>query len=178
MNIIKKMIIIGKIQKPYGILGWMHVISYTQLKKNIFSYLPWYIGENYDITINSNDFEIWKRYKKWFVIKLKNIKNRNDTHKLIQRNISIPENKIPNLLNNEFYWKDIIQCKVYDTKKKYLGIISRISENIIYDLLIITSIKHKKKKTIYVPFIYPKIVKKVSINTKEIIINYNLLKII
>ncbi|MDE5286126.1 MAG: ribosome maturation factor RimM, partial [Buchnera aphidicola] len=40
---IKKLILIGKTGKSYGILGWITIFSFSENKKNIFSYLPWFL---------------------------------------------------------------------------------------------------------------------------------------
>ncbi|QCI26833.1 16S rRNA processing protein RimM [Buchnera aphidicola (Thelaxes californica)] len=162
--------IAGKITVPYGILGWMHFLSFTENKKNIFFYQPWFIKTKHqyvDISIES-----WKKHNKKFIIKIKNINDRNQAFFFQKKEIYVQNNCFPLLTNDEYYYKDIIKCNVYDEFSIYIGEVINIVNNKFYDLLII---KNKQSKQIYIPFIYKKIIKKVNIDKKEIIIkiNYN-----
>ncbi|VFP78242.1 Ribosome maturation factor RimM [Buchnera aphidicola (Cinara cuneomaculata)] len=163
------MIIIGKIGHPYGILGWIHVISFTEIKKNIFNYFPW-ILERSCLKIHKKDILIYRKYMDHFLIKLNYINNRNQAYEFSKRNISIQLQKLPILKNQEYYWYHILYCTVFNLKNEKLGLVTNILENKIYNTLKIFN--SKKNKNIYIPFVQPDIIKKIDIEKKIIIVVY------
>ncbi|XBC44639.1 MAG: ribosome maturation factor RimM [Buchnera aphidicola (Schlechtendalia peitan)] len=94
----------------------MRVFSFTEDRYNIFKYRPWYI-QNQDKKIIIY-IKNWKDRKKYFLIQLKNITNRSMADMLKNHYISINENTLPKLQDNNYYWKDIISCTVINIKKK------------------------------------------------------------
>lgn len=83
----KSLLKIGKIKSAYGILGWMKIHSFTENKKNIFNYQPWYIEKKFDLL----NLETWKKNKKNFLIKIKEINNRSEAEKIVNQYIMIEE---------------------------------------------------------------------------------------
>lgn len=162
----ENMIIIGKIGKPYGILGWLYLISFTEIKTNIFHYFPWTI-QNSILILKKKDIISWKIHAKKIIIKIININNRNLANDIQKKNILIERKNLPKLSNNNYYYHEIIKCKVYNSKKKYLGIIDKIIENPIYNTI---KIVNNVNKNIYIPFILNKFIKTVDIYKKKIII--------
>lgn len=162
------MIIIGKTGNPYGILGWIHIHSFTEKKENIFHYLPWKL-EKSNIYIYKKDIIIYKKHKNNFLVKLDNLNDRTQAYFIAKQNILIKSIQLPELKKNEYYWNSILLCKIFNTKKKLIGSVNQILDNKIYNILKIFN--SKKNKNIYIPFIQPKIIKKIDIKKKIIIIN-------
>ncbi|WP_343182404.1 ribosome maturation factor RimM [Buchnera aphidicola] len=163
-----KKIIIGKFGSAYGILGWINIISYTERKKNIFQYNPWFIQIN----------NLWKKYfiesyKKnisKIKVKLKNINNRTEAKKLTNCIISIKNTQLKKIPKYEYYWKDILYCQVFNIDKKYIGIVYDIIRSKINDILVIKNFQ-KKNKCILIPFIEKVFIKNTDIKRKIIYIN-------
>ncbi|XRX42955.1 MAG: ribosome maturation factor RimM [Buchnera aphidicola (Tetraneura sorini)] len=170
----KSLLKIGKIKSAYGILGWMKIHSFTENKKNIFNYQPWYIEKKFDLL----NLETWKKNKKNFLIKIKEINNRSEAEKIVNQYIMIEEKVLlPFSKKKEYYWKDIIKCQVFDLNLTFLGIVVKIIETGNYDVLVVNSLKennNKKKTEILIPFIEKKIIKDVNIQKKKILVNWNL----
>ncbi|VFP88491.1 Ribosome maturation factor RimM [Buchnera aphidicola (Cinara piceae)] len=163
------MIIIGKLGTPYGILGWIHLISFTEKKKNIFNYFPWKLNK-LNITIYKKDITIYKKHINNFIIKLKNINNRNQAFNISQQNILIKRTQLPKLKNKEYYWNDILSCYIFNLKGKKIGSVINIIDNKIYNTLLILC--NKTNKNIYIPFIQPNIIKKINLKKKIIIVKW------
>ncbi|CAL4322990.1 Ribosome maturation factor RimM [Buchnera aphidicola (Thelaxes suberi)] len=167
----RNLIIVGKISSPFGVSGWLHLISFTEIKKKIFSYKPWIIQNH--TYFEKIQLESWKIHNKKFIIKIVDINNRNECNILINKKILVNQTNLSYLRKGEYYWKDIINCNVYDEIDKHLGIVTHIIENKFYDILVIHN--NEKKKEIYIPFIVSKIIIKVNINIKTIIVKNNFL---
>ncbi|XBC39595.1 MAG: ribosome maturation factor RimM [Buchnera aphidicola (Chaetogeoica yunlongensis)] len=168
----KNNLIIAKFGAPYGILGWIHVFSYTQQKEKIFSYIPWMIQHKENIKILSP--ENWKTAKKTFIVKIKNFTTRCMAKTLTNCNIFINESKLPKLKKNNYYWKDIINCTVFTNNFNQLGKIINLITTLTHDVLVIktTEENNLNQHDILIPFIYPNIIKEVNICKKKIIVNW------
>lgn len=81
--------------------------------------------------------------------------------------------KLPILLNEEYYWQDIIGCQVLTETKNYLGYVYSIIESFSHDILEISSNTGDlmKSKKYLIPFVLGKIIKNVNLTKKIIIID-------
>ncbi|CAL1329494.1 ribosome maturation factor RimM [Candidatus Providencia siddallii] len=169
------LIIVGKFGSPYSIKGWINFFSFTEKPKNIFYYKPWFIKQKN--IWKPIPIENWKIFKKKIIIKLDEINDRNKAALFTNIKIFVDCNNFTKL-NNEYYWKDLIGCKVTTLTKHDIGIVKDIIETNSNDVLIIkTNIKNYKKKDILIPFL-KKIIIKIDIDLKLITIDWdiNLLK--
>lgn len=96
---------------------------------------------------------------------------------LKKKEILIKNESLPKL-KNEYYWNDIINCKVLNKKNKYLGVVKKILETGSNDVLIIqkniynkSNIQNQEKM---IPFIYKKIIKNVDTVNKIIMVDWNI----
>ncbi|CAL4322396.1 ribosome maturation factor RimM [Buchnera aphidicola] len=162
-----KKIILGKICASHGILGWIKIFSFTKKKKDIFKYHPLY----YYFNNKKNELKIqnWKYQKNFFLIKIKNIKNRNQADLLKNIEIFIYHKQLKKI-ENEYYWHEIIKCKVFNLQKKFLGKVKNIISTPANDILLIYNKKKCNNNEILVPFIEKKIIKKIKKN--KIFINW------
>ncbi|BGI51498.1 MAG: ribosome maturation factor RimM [Buchnera aphidicola (Ceratovacuna japonica)] len=167
------MLIVGKIIKSYGILGWLVIVSFTENKEKIFKYSPLYIYVNRKYKVIK--IIKWKKYKKKILIKIYKIKNRTESEKFIKKNIFIKNSSLPKLSKYEYYWKDIIKCRVFDKNNIFLGKILKIIDIKSYDILVIKICKKNVlKKEILIPFIIKKYIQNINLHKKKIIIkNYS-----
>lgn len=163
----KKNIIVGRVNQPYGIFGWIHVSSFTEQKKNIFNYFPWVLSVS-KYEYQQEDVLYWKKHKKNFIVLFKGIHTRTDAYKISKQNIIVQYTQFPHLKKNEYYWNDILSCQVYNVRSQYLGHIIRIIESNYYDILLVTNKKKEKSNIIHIPFVEPQIIKKIDLIEKKI----------
>ncbi|MFT8229565.1 MAG: ribosome maturation factor RimM [Enterobacterales bacterium] len=170
---INKKIILGKIGSTYGLLGWLKIISYTEINVNIFQYQPWLIKNQQNLL--KIFVEKWKFYKKNFLVKIKNIKNIKNAQCFINCYIYIDESQLFNLNSNEYYWKDLIGCKVFSLYGYYFGKVTNLINTGSNDILIVNLKINNlfKIKEFLIPFINEKIVKNVDIKLHKIIVNWH-----
>lgn len=162
--------LIGKVGKPYGILGWVTVFSFAEEKEKIFTYLPWFFFK--ENTWNYIIVEDWKKYKNNFIIRIKGISDRSIIKNFTNSSIMISKNTLPELKKNNYYWHDIINCQVFNMENNYLGQVKNIIRTKNNDILIIKNSIQVFKKNILIPFIENKIIKNININDKLIIVQW------
>ncbi|QCI24106.1 ribosome maturation factor RimM [Buchnera aphidicola (Macrosiphoniella sanborni)] len=171
MNIPIQPLLIGKVGKSYGILGWITIFSFTEEKEKIFSYLPWFFYKEKKWTkIIVDD---WKKYKNNFIIHIKEISNRSIIKKFTNSDIIISQYTLPKLKKNNYYWTDIINCQVFNIDKNYLGKVIELTRTKNNDILIIQNPFKISKKNILIPFVENTIIKNIKINNKLIIVQWN-----
>ncbi|QCI24450.1 ribosome maturation factor RimM [Buchnera aphidicola (Muscaphis stroyani)] len=168
----KKSLIVGKVGKSYGILGWITIFSFTEKKEKIFDYLPWFfLKDNKWIQIYLKN---WKKYNKNFIILIKNIYDRSTVMQFTNSDIIIDKNQLPFLKKNEYYWYDIINYQVINTNQIYLGQVTDLLRTKYNDILIVKNKKNKNNhQNTLIPFIEKKIIKKIDLSKKIIIVIWN-----
>ncbi|QCI20149.1 ribosome maturation factor RimM [Buchnera aphidicola (Brevicoryne brassicae)] len=164
-------ILIGKVGKPYGILGWITIFSFSEKKEKIFNYLPWFFfKEKKWIKINLDN---WKKHKKNFIVKIKGVSDRTEATMLTNSNILINSHQLPILKKNEYYWFEIISFNVFNTNQEYLGQVIDLMRTKNNDILIIKNELKNYKKKILIPFIDKEIINKIDVYNKIIIVQWN-----
>lgn len=166
--------IVGKIKDAYGIYGWIKIISFTEKEKNIFQYQPWFIKTQDQI--KNIKLDSWQCKNKKIIIKIQNINNRNDAIKIKNFQILIENSTLPKLKLGEYYWQQIIGCKIINANNIFVGIVETLFSAGSNDVLVIKNQMNtleKNKKKHLIPFINKKIIKNVDIINKIITVDWN-----
>lgn len=77
------------------------------------------------------------------------------------------------LKKNEYYWHDIINYKVFNTYKNYLGKVIDLIRTKNNDILIVKDTLEKSKKNIFIPFIEQKIIQEINSKYKFITVQWD-----
>lgn len=170
-------IVVGRIGGAYGIKGWVKIISFTDNILNIFYYDPWFVFFKDQWKLMK--LECWKlRKKRCCIAKIFGIINREEAMLFNNCNLVIDNAQLPNLYDNEYYWKDIIGCKVITIKGRNLGYICNIIETLAHDILVIRSIDSNNfvttgNKDCLVPFVYSNIIKNIDLINHVITVDWD-----
>jgi len=132
-----KKIIVGKINGVYGVKGWVKVFSETDPREGITKYNPWFIklrGEWREVKV-----EIGRRQAKTIVAKLEGFDDRDESLLLNGAVIGIKPEQMDCLKRDEFYWRDLIACRVVNQQGDELGIVDELLETGANDVLVVKS---------------------------------------
>ncbi|WWO98005.1 MAG: ribosome maturation factor RimM [Candidatus Dasytiphilus stammeri] len=133
-------LILGNIKAAYGIYGWLKIVAFTDKAQSIFMYQPWFL-KKYD-QCYPIQLEIWKPYKNNFIIKLKGINNRDVAMKLKNNKIIIESSQLPILNKGEYYWKDLLGCKVSTIQDYNLGKVVDLLATGSNDVMVVEAAKN------------------------------------
>lgn len=128
-------IVVGKFGATYGIRGWLKVFSYTDNTESIFDYSPWFIeqgGKWVEYKVES-----WKRHNKGLVVKLDGLDVREEAQLMTNFEIFIDPAVLPELPEDEFYWRDLIGMQVVTGNGYDLGTVSDLLETGSNDVLVV-----------------------------------------
>ena len=134
------MVVVGRIQGPYGIKGWVHVASFTDPKENIQNYSPWQLGsQSGSGDWRAAEVEHLRPHKQGYVAKLRGIDDRNGADAVKGLLIGVPEASLPEPDSGEYYWRDLIGAEVVNTDDRILGKVTSLIETGAHDVLVIES---------------------------------------
>lgn len=131
-------VVVGRIQGPYGIKGWVHVASFTDPRDNIEAYSPWLLGSaSGRRDWRAVDVEQIRPHKQGYVAKLAGVDDRSAAEGLKGHLIGVPEASLPLPAPDEYYWRDLIGCTVTNTDGTCLGRVRELIETGVHDVLVI-----------------------------------------
>ena len=163
-------LIVGFITSPQGINGAVKVKSLSDFEERFTNPGKRWIQKENEIP---KEFELTTGFKKAgkesFIIRFREITNRNEAESLKGHKILVKTNSIPQLNEDEYRLNELIDLKVKILEKDQLQIIGKIInlENEKNNLLVIKLFKNDKK--VPIPFV-KEIVPVVDIQNKYIVI--------
>lgn len=168
----QKLLTIGKFGSPYGIRGWVKILSFTEIPEYIFHYKPWLVRKtNLLEIIKLNN---WKKNNKTTIAKIDGINDRTQAELIKNQKIFINNHSLPKLTKGNYYWKDIIGCTVININNYIFGNVKKLIETGSNDVLVVRSnCKDFAIKERFIPFIEQKIIKNINISNKIIKVDWN-----
>jgi 16S rRNA processing protein RimM len=135
--------------------------SFTECPATVFEWTPWSLTRPADpasgrATLDRIETapEIWKLRDKGYVVKLVGFPNRAGVESLVNCLIEVDQRHLPQLDNDEFYWRDLEGCHVEIASQQVLGVVKTVISTGANDVLVVRgdcdSIDRKER---LIPFI-------------------------
>jgi len=163
--------VVGKIGAPYGVQGWVKVTTYTDEIEGIFAYSPWLLGEN------SKEYLVdsWKTHSKGVVAKLVGVETRDDADSIKNLDVSIKVSQLPQLADNEYYWRDLVGMQVVTDKGYNLGVVKELFEIGANDVMLIKANPNDAfgQKERMLPYLLEQVIKQVDMQAKTITVDWD-----
>ena len=171
MSVQAEPIEIGKFGAVYGIKGWLKVHSYTDDPESIFQYKPLLMKSNG--TFQEVNITEWKRHNKGFVAKVAEFDVREEAQALVGVSLFVDPSLLP-VLEEDFYWRDLVGCQVNTDKGYSLGVVTEIMETGSNDVLVVKANSKDAfgQKERLIPFIEEQVISNVDITSKLITVNW------
>ena len=163
----KEKVLLGLINGLFGVKGWVKVFSYTRPRIKIVDYQHWYLGEESDQPIL---VEEGRSKKSGVVVKLQGINDRDAAVELLDCEIWIAGDQLNPLLNNEYYWYQLIGLNVLDTEQKLLGSIKNLIETGANDVMIV---RGKGKTEHLIPYIQGQVIKSIDLEQNCMVVDWD-----
>jgi 16S rRNA processing protein RimM len=169
----EKQIILGKVGAVYGIKGWLKIHSFTDETEAILDYFPWSLklGNNTQ-TVEITD---WRKHNKVLIVKVAGIDDRDEAQALVGSEILTNEAALPELSQDDFYWRDLIGMSVVTNKGYDLGVVTDMMETGANDVLVVkANLKDGfSKKERLIPYLFEQVIESVSIENKQICVDWD-----
>jgi 16S rRNA processing protein RimM len=166
-------IVVGKLGATYGIRGWLKVFSYTDNSESIFDYSPWFINQKG--TWIECKVESWKRHNQGLVVKLDGIDVREDAQLYTNFDIAINSASLPELSEDEFYWRELFGMHVFTTEGYDLGEVVDLLETGSNDVLVVkANVKDAfGQKERLIPFLEEQVIKQIDRSAQRIEVDWD-----
>lgn len=173
MNNASEDLIIGKVGAPHGVKGWVKINSYTEQTSGIFDYQPWRLSLGQKE--QSYEVEEWRLHSKAIVAKLVGVDDRDQAEAIKNFEISVKAEMLPELAEDEFYWRDLVGMKVLTDKGYDLGVVKELFETGSNDVLLVKA-NHNDgfgKKERMIPYIFDQVIKSIDQVDKTIMVDWD-----
>ena len=162
-------IIVGKIGAPYGVQGWLKIVSFTEAITDIMNYDPWYLEEQ----------GTWKQIKlvgtkphgKGLIAKLTGYDSPEVARVLTGKRLAIKREQLSKLEQHEYYWAELEGLTVIDQHEKVLGKIAYIIETGSNDVLVVKG----DGKEFAIPYLLNETVISIDLSKQEMHVNWDLI---
>ncbi len=120
------MVPMGKIVAPFGINGWVKIKTDTETPESL--------GAHKELYLLINEIWILKTIEDFFAkentfhAKLNQIDDRDAALSLKGVLVGVPKEKLPKLVDNEYYWIDLIGLNVLNKNQLLLGRVDSLME--------------------------------------------------
>jgi len=118
------MIVLGRISGLFGVKGWIKIYSYTDPREGILDYSPWYIKR--DGVWQTRELSSGHLQGKGVVAHLRGCDDRDRAAELIDCEIAVRREQLPELAENEYYWSDLQGLRVVNLEGVELGEVSHL----------------------------------------------------
>jgi 16S rRNA processing protein RimM len=125
----------------YGVKGWIKLESDTRPREAIFNYSPWRLGLK-----NGWEQRVVRHGEtrgNGLVARLDGIDDRDTAYSLIGTPIAIPRQELPGVAPGEFYWADLVGCRVVNQDGVEFGRIAGLMETGANDVLVVEGTRER-----------------------------------
>jgi len=171
MSLASDTIVIGKIGAPYGVKGWVKITTYTDEIEGVFEYSPWLLGDGKKEYIVDH----WRTHNKGVVAKLVGVESRDDAESIKNLDVSIKAEQLPELADDDYYWRDLVGMQVVTDKGYGLGVVKELFETGANDVMLVKANSNDAfgQKERMLPFIREQVIKVVDMQARTITVDWD-----
>ena len=127
------LILIGRLGKPIGLKGQINLIAHSDNPSGFSKYKEFFIDDG---GIKKLTLDKISSSGKKTLIKFYSVNSMSEAEKLKNLDLFIDEDILPELPEDEFYWKDLIGKKVISLDNKFNGYVREIMATGANDVLV------------------------------------------
>jgi 16S rRNA processing protein RimM len=160
----RKLVPLGYISGVHGVRGWVKIHSLTDPREAIFDYQPWLLGE----ALEEVRVIQGKRQGNRLVALLENAEGRDQAEALVNREISVYRDQLPEPAENQFYWTDLVGLEVLLEDGTALGTIRKLFATGANDVLVVQGDRER-----LIPFVLGQYVRRVDFDEGVVIVDWD-----
>ncbi len=130
-----EMVLLGHVSGVFGVQGWVKVFSETRPVEAIGRYKRWFLGRQGQ----------WRECKvlgfrpngRGLVARLEGVDGRDGAQALLGQEIAVRQGDLPRTARGEYYWRDLVGCRVVNAEGVDLGTVSHLVETGANDVLVV-----------------------------------------
>jgi 16S rRNA processing protein RimM len=144
----------------------VRVYSYTEPRENILTYRPWYLQVREDW--QPREVAEGKRHGKGVIARLADCNDRDQALALMNCEIGVRRDQLPDTAPGEYYWRDLIGLAVVTRQGEPLGKVDHLLETGANDVLVVAGERER-----LIPFVPGPIVTQVDLQAGVIEVDWD-----
>ncbi|MES2207072.1 MAG: ribosome maturation factor RimM [Pseudomonadota bacterium] len=167
------LIVMGRLNRPYGVRGWLKVEVYTEYLDSLLDFSSWWIQKPSSPGIKQGEWilvpvEEGKVYQEGLVVKLEGLSTPEEARLWGRSSVAISRADFPREDEEaDIYWIDLIGLTVETVGGEVLGVVDSLLETGAHDVLCV----HGKRGEQLIPYTEP-FLKQVDTQAKRIIVDW------
>ncbi|MBI2380848.1 MAG: ribosome maturation factor RimM [Gammaproteobacteria bacterium] len=166
-------VVVGQIRTVYGVRGWLKLQSFTEPVDNIFTYQPWFLNVNgrwEPVKIEAHGGASGA-----LNVKFAGLDDRELAKRYINAEIGVPADRLPELADGEYYWRDLEGCRVVNLAGYDFGVVDHLLETGANDVLVVKANAKDAfgQKERMLPFVPEQVVLKVDLENRVITVDWD-----
>ena len=133
-------VLVGKVVKAHGIKGEIKALPFSEFPDDFKSYPKVIIGDQSTGERKAYRVIRSRSQKKFAIIELEGLANRNDSEELCGSEIWIERQYLPEPGPDEYYWHDMKGLRVVTEDGRELGTVTSLMATPGHDILVITGL--------------------------------------
>ena len=166
MNGERKRIVIGKVGGPFGVKGWIKLLSWTEPREEIAEYTPWQIGRG-------GEWKDWKvaefrLHGKGLAARLVGLDDRDKAAELLGADIAVWRDQLGEPEPGRYYWADLVGLEVKSLEGSSFGRVDGLMATGANDVLVV-----KGERERLIPYIQEQVIKSVDLDAGIITVDWD-----
>lgn len=159
-------IVVGQVRGLYGVRGWVRVFSDTEPRDNILEYSPWLLKlQGHWVSKRVLD---GRRHGKGVVARLEGCDDRDEAARLLNADIAVTRDQLPDAGPDEYYWTDLVGLQVVTVEGVELGRVDHLFETGANDVLVV-----KNDRERLLPFVQEQVIKEIDLESGVIKVDWD-----
>jgi len=131
----KSRIRLGRVASPYGVKGWVKLVSFTQPRDNIFSYQRFFaMRDGAEIEL---ELDAGKPQGKGLVAHFVGFDTPEAVRELTGLELSVSSDALPELGKDDYYWHQLVGLQVLNRAGINLGRVESLFETGANDVMVV-----------------------------------------
>ena len=128
-------VVLGRVGAPFGVQGWVKVVSYTDPPEGIANYPAW------DLVCDGRSERRavleWKRAGRAVAVRLDGVTTREQAQALTGTEVQVRRDELPATAPGEYYWHDLLGLEAVTEAGAPLGRVGEILELPAHPVLVL-----------------------------------------
>lgn len=159
-------LIVGKVTAPWGVKGWVKLLSHTDPADNLLDYADVELGR--EGRWRSACLSEGHRQGKGLVGRFEGVTDRDGAEDLRGLDIAVRRSQLPPVEQGEYYWADLVGLRVENTDGVDFGTVERMLATGANDVLIVRGDRER-----LIPFVRPDVVVAVDVDAGLIRVDWD-----
>jgi 16S rRNA processing protein RimM len=160
----RQIVVLGQVTGAHGVNGWVRVHSRTEPREAIFEYQPWLLGENLEETRVRQG----RRHGNRLVARLEGTDDREAAEALVNWQIAVYRDQLPELPPDRYYWTDLQGLRVRLENGRELGRIETLLATGANDVMVVRGDRER-----LIPFVPGRYVKQVDLKAGIVVVDWD-----